>query len=465
MFSFNIHKHSFTHVHFIGIGGISMSGLAEILLENGYKVSGSDMQHSSILKRLESKGAKIYLVHNKENIIGADLIVYTDAISKDNPEFVEANNRGITTVDRGTFLGQLMKGYKTSIAVSGTHGTTTTTGMVSAILDESTLKPTILLGGQLDQIGGNIKIGNGDLLLTEACEYKGNILKFFATIGVVLNIDADHLDYFENLEHIISTFSDFAKQIPKNGYIIANNDDINVQKAVKEVNCDIVTFGVENDSNYQASNIIFTENGLPHFKLTINKNETYDVSLSVMGMHNIYNSLAAIAATHICGVPIENILRSIAHYTGTHRRQEYKGMFNEVTVIDDYAHHPTEIKATLSAMKNLSSKRVWCVFQPHTYTRTKALLSEFGDSFYDADKVLIADIYAAREKDTGLIHSKNLVDLLKKNSVDATYFENFDSIIDYLKMHTAEGDIILTMGAGDIYKVGEMILESENAAY
>ncbi|WP_429085380.1 UDP-N-acetylmuramate--L-alanine ligase [Brassicibacter mesophilus] len=464
MFSFNIHSHNFSHVHFIGIGGISMSGLAEILLENGYKVSGSDMKFSPILKKLESKGAKVYLEHNKENILGADLIVYTDAISKDNPEFIEATSKNITTVDRGTFLGQLMKGYKNSVAVSGTHGKTTTTGMISVILDESPLQPTILLGGELDQIGGNIKIGDGELLITEACEYKGNILKFYATIGVVLNIEADHLDYYKNLDHIISTFSDFSKLIPKDGYIIANSDDTNVKKAIESSNCNIVTFGVDNNSNYQASNIKFMTNGLPYFKLTINGNETYDVQLGVMGMHNIYNSLAAIATTHICGVPIESILQSIQHYTGTHRRQEYKGMINGVKIIDDYAHHPTAVKATLSAIKNLTTKKVWCVFQPHTYTRTKALLEDFGESFYDADKVLVADIYAAREKDTGLIHSKQLVDILIKNGIDATYFESFNLISEYLKSHVTEGDIVLTMGAGDIYTVGEMMLENKNAA-
>ncbi|WIV13034.1 UDP-N-acetylmuramate--L-alanine ligase [Proteiniborus sp. MB09-C3] len=461
MFSFNIHNHSFSHVHFIGIGGISMSGLAEILIENGYRVSGSDMKPSSILKKLESKGAVVNIGHNKDNIGDADLVVYTDAISKDNPELLEAFNKNITTVDRGTFLGQLMKLYKNSIAVSGTHGKTTTTGMMSVIFNDSLLDPTILLGGELDQIGGNVKIGNGEVLLTEACEYKGNILKFHATIGVILNIDADHLDYYKDLTHIINTFSDFVKLIPKGGYIVANNDDKNVREAVKNAKCNVVTFGIDNDSNYKATDITFNNRGLPSFKLMVNNEEAYDISLSTIGIHNVYNALAAIATAHICKVPMDSIIDSIAKYTGTHRRQEYKGKLGEAIIIDDYAHHPTAIRATLSALRNSSKGKIICAFQPHTYTRTKALLKEFADSFSDADKVIIADIYAAREKDTGMIHSRDLVNELVKNGVDAEYLGTFEEISNYIRNNASKDDIIVTMGAGDIYIVGEMLLTNK----
>lgn len=459
MFSFDIHSHSFSQVHFIGIGGISMSGLAEILLENGYKVSGSDAKSSNILKRLENKGAIVSIGHNKDNINGADLVVYTDAISKDNPELLEAIEKNIVTVDRGTFLGQLMKLYKNSIAVSGTHGKTTTTGMMSVIFNDSPIDPTILLGGELDLIGGNVKIGNGEVLLTEACEYKGNILKFFATIGVILNIDEDHLDYYKNLNHIIDTFSDFAKIIPQNGYIVANNDDDNVKKAIRSANCNIITFGIENDSDYKATHISFNGKGTPSFRLIVNNKESYDVALNTMGTHNIYNALAAIATTHTCGVPMDTIISSIAMYKGTHRRLEYKGQVNGAAIIDDYAHHPTEVKATLSALRNSSSSRILCAFQPHTYTRTKSLLNEFAHSFYDADKVLVTDIYAAREKDTSAIHSRDLVNELLNNGVDAEYLGTFENISNYIKDNASNGDIIVTMGAGDIYMVGEMLLE------
>lgn len=459
MFSFNIHSHNFSHVHFIGIGGISMSGLAEILLENGYKVSGSDIKPSVTLKRLEKKGAIINIGHKRENIKDADLVVYTDAISKDNPELLEALEKNISTVDRGTFLGEIMKLYKNSIAVSGTHGKTTTTGMLSVIFNDSSLDPTILLGGELDQIGGNVKIGNGEILLTEACEYKGNILKFFATIGIILNIDADHLDYYEGLDHIIDTFSEFANSIPQNGHLIVNADDNNIKRSISKAKCNVITFGINNEAHYKARNIIFNDGGFPTFELVVNNKEYYNVSLNVMGIHNIYNSLAAIAAAHICGISMNLIIKSLNKYTGTHRRLEYKGVFNGATIIDDYAHHPTEVKASLSALRNSSSGRIICLFQPHTYTRTKAFLKEFASSFDAADKVIITDIYAAREKDNGMVHSKDLANELVKNGVSAEYLGSFEELEDYIRENTSEDDIIVTMGAGDIYKVGEMILK------
>ncbi|WP_069650641.1 UDP-N-acetylmuramate--L-alanine ligase [Caloranaerobacter ferrireducens] len=460
MFSFDIHKHNFKHVHFIGIGGISMSGLAEILLNAGYTVSGSDMKNSEIIERLKEKGAIIYIGHDKNNINGADLIVYTSAISKDNPEYIEAIERNIAIVDRATFLGQLMRIYKSSIAVSGTHGKTTTTAMISVILEHSNLDPTILLGGVLDTIGGNVKIGKEDIFLTEACEYRGNFLKFNPNIGIILNIEEDHLDYFKNIDHIVETFADFAALLPKDGFLVINNDDINTSKIINKANCNIVTFGIKNKSNYKADDISFTTYGFPKFKLIINNSEEYNVTLKVMGIHNVYNALASIATAHNLNIPINTIIEAIESYTGTHRRFETKGIINGIRIIDDYAHHPTEIKATLNAAKKLRHNKIWCVFQPHTYTRTKALLNEFSEAFHDADNVIVTDIYAAREKDTGLVHSKDLVDLLISKGMKSLYINNFKDIVDYLSKQTSEGDIILTVGAGDIYKVGEMLLNN-----
>ncbi|WP_202710135.1 UDP-N-acetylmuramate--L-alanine ligase [Sporosalibacterium faouarense] len=454
----DIFNHDFSHVHFIGIGGISMSGLAEILLNEGYRVTGSDMKDSPIISKLRKKGATVFIGHDDNNLSDADLVVYTDAISDDNPEFIEANKRGITVIDRGSFLGQLMRTYENSIAVSGTHGKTTTTGMISIILDKSTLDPTILLGGELDQIGGNVRLGKDSYLLAEACEYKGNILKFFPSIGIILNIEEDHLDFFKDLNHIIETFTSFAESIPKSGYLVLNNDDVNVAHIKDSANCNIVTFGIENDSTYQAKNIEFDDNGMPKFSLVIDGN-SYEANLSVMGIHNIYNSLAAIASTHICGVPLETIINSIQLYTGTHRRLEHKGSYNGIGIIDDYAHHPTAVKATLSSIQKIAKNDVWCVFQPHTYTRTNALLDEFTESFDNANKVIISDIYAAREKDTGLVHSKDLVNNLKERNVDAVYIKDFEDIAGYLLDNCKEGDIVLTMGAGDIYTVGEILLD------
>lgn len=456
----DILNHDFSHIHFIGIGGISMSGLAEILLHEDYKVSGSDMKDSPIINKLRKKGADVYIGHNEENLGDADLVIYTDAISEDNPELLEAINRNITILDRGRFLGSLMKAYDDSIAVSGTHGKTTTTGMISIILNESEIKPTILLGGELDQIGGNVKLGDNSCLLTEACEYKGNILKFFPTLGVILNIDADHLDYFRDLEHIIQTFSSFAQSIPSNGTLVLNNDDDNVLRVTEKTNCNIITFGFKENSTYRIKEDMELDDlGLPIYTLVVD-NKQYEVKLSVMGLHNVYNSLAAIATTHALGVPMETIIDSIKLYTGTHHRLETKGTFNNIRVIDDYAHHPTAVKATLKTIKNIAKNNVWAVFQPHTYTRTLSLLDDFGKSFNDVDKVIITDIYAAREKDTGVIHSKDLVDKLKSNKVDAVYINDFNDIANYLIKNSNPGDIILTIGAGDVFRVGEILLNT-----
>ena len=461
MFTFCINDHKYSHVHFIGIGGISMSGLAEILLKEGYKVSGSDANNSYIVERLKTLGADIYINHDKDNIKDADLVVYTDAISKDNEELLEAINNNIQTVDRATLLGALMKNYKNSIAVSGTHGKTTTTSMVATILHHSVFNPTILLGGQLDEIGGNVKLGTKEYLLTEACEYKGNILKYYPTIAIILNMEEDHLDYFKNIDHIVDTFVDYGKNIQDNGYLIINVDDANARKVIESTKSNVVTFGINSNADYSAENISFDMEGYPTFMLKIKGESLYPVKLNVMGIHNVYNALASIASTHILNVPIEIILDSIKNYKGTHRRLEVKGFINGIKIIDDYAHHPTEIKASLKALRNSTKAHIWCVFQPHTYTRTKILLNSFAESFSNADKVIIPDIYAAREKNTGLIHSTNLVDALLKNGVDAKYMPSFENIENYLLENATKGDIVITMGAGNVYTIGEAMLESK----
>lgn len=460
MFEFCINDHKYSHVHFIGIGGISMSGLAEILLIEGYKVSGSDMNNSYIIERLKTLGADIYIGHNQNNINGANLIVYTDAISKDNEELVKSFENNIPTVDRATFLGALMKNYENSIAVSGTHGKTTTTSMIATILNRSLLKPTILLGGQLDEIGGNVKLGTKKYLLTEACEYKGNILKYYPTIAIILNMEEEHLDYFENIDHIVDTFTQYGRNIKDNGHLIINSDDINAKKVIGNTKAKAITFGLNNKSDYSAENISFTSKGYPRFMLNIKGESLYPVKLNVMGIHNVYNALASIAATHILGVPIDTILKSIEEYKGTHRRLEVKGIINGIKIVDDYAHHPTEIKASLRALKNSTNSRIWCIFQPHTYTRTKILLNSFAESFSEADKVIIPDIYAAREKDNGIIHSTHLVEALLKNGIDAKYISSFESIENYILENAKKGDIVVTMGAGNVYTIGEAMLEN-----
>ncbi len=458
MFEFCINENKYIKVHFIGIGGISMSGLAEILIDGGYTVTGSDSKNSSIVERLRSLGANIYITHNENNVIGTDLVIYTDAISQDNEELVKAHSLGVPVIDRATFLGALMKNYKNSIAVSGTHGKTTTTSMLSTILNRSTLNPTILLGGELDEIGGNVRIGSNEYILTEACEYKGNILKYFPTMAVILNIDEDHLDYFKSIDHILETFVQYGKNLSDDSWLLINGDDINSKKVIDNTLAKVITFGINGDWDYTAEDIKFSKEGFPSYTLKIKEYGSYPIKLSVMGIHNVYNSLGSIAAAHIYGVSLEEIQKNISSYTGVHRRLEFKGYYNGVKIIDDYAHHPTEIKATLSALKEFTLGNLYCVFQPHTFTRTKLLLDRFAESFIESDKVIVTDIYAAREQDNGTIHSKDLVNAIQKKGSNAIYIESFQDVETYLRENTKENDIIVTMGAGNIYQVGDAII-------
>lgn len=457
-----LNKKKTNNIHLIGIGGISMSALAEILLDKGFEISGSDMKSSHITQKLRNKGIKIYIGHHEDNVLGADMIVYTSAVKSDNPELVKAKALDLDILDRAEMLGKLMTEYTTSIAVSGAHGKTTTTSMISLIFEHAELNPTILVGGELTEIGGNVKVGSNDFLITEACEYKDNFLKFFPNVGIVLNVDEDHLDYFKDLEHILSTFSKFVKLIPKKGHLILNNDDYNVRKLIPHASCNIITCGINIDSDFQAINITFNEAGYPSFDVT-HKGKTLDrFTLNIPGRHNIYNALAAIVTAYTLEVPLEKTKEKLSHFKGTHRRFDILGKWNGINVIDDYAHHPTEIKATLDAAKKFPHNKIWCVFQPHTYSRTKSLLLDFAKSFNDADKIIITDIYAAREEDTGEIHSKTLVDLIKQEGHDVTYISTFNEVVQYLKDHTASDDIVLTMGAGNVYEVGEMLVNKAN---
>ncbi len=458
MFEFNLESNVHKHIHFIGIGGISMSGLAEILLNKGFKVTGTDSNNSAIIKRLENLGAEVFLKHNKENITGADLIVYTDAISNDNIELKAAKESGVEFTDRASFLGALMKNYKHSIAVSGTHGKTTTTSMIASITNHGNLQPTVLLGGQLDDIGGNVKIDSDDYILTEACEYKANILKYFPSMAIILNIDEDHLDYFKNIDHIVDTFVQYAKNLKEDSYLLANIDDPHMEKVIAATKAKVVSFGINKDADYRAEDIKFCKDGFPSYNLHIKGKGKFPITLKIMGEHNIYNSLASLASADIYGVPIDDMVNYMNLYNGVHRRLEYKGDLNGVDIFDDYAHHPTEIKATLEALANKKSGEIYCVFQPHTFTRTKALLESFSNSFKLADHVVITDIYASRELDTGEIHSKDLSKRIEEKGIKSTYLSSFKEVEDYLISKAKKGDTIITMGAGNIYLVGETLL-------
>lgn len=452
-------------VHFIGIGGISMSGLAKIMINFGYTVTGSDLKTFTSINSLENLGVKIYITHSENNISTNDieipnLIVYSAAIMNTNPELIKARSLGIPCIDRATLLGLVMKKYPYGLAISGTHGKTTTTAMIAMIAIESNLNPTVHIGGELEAIGGNTKIGATKYFITEACEYVESFLKFHPFLAVLLNIECDHLDYYKDICHINQSFLKFVSNVPKEGYVVACIDDENVTSLLDKIDCNIITYGIKNHhAMWRAENIKCETFGCASFTLWKDKTEICKIDLNVPGLHNVSNSLAAIASCHTIGCSIEQIKQGLFKFIGTHRRFETKGILRGIKVIDDYAHHPSEIVATLSAAKNCSQSKIWCVFQPHTYTRTKSLLADFSTSFQDADTIIVSDIYAAREIDTGEIHSNLLADKINLTGKHAIYLSDFNLIVEYLRKNASKDDIVITMGAGDIYKVGEMFLD------
>lgn len=451
-------------IHFTGIGGISMSGLAEILVSQGYIITGSDLKPSSITQKLEKMGIKVSIGHFAENVTGADLLVFTAAVKSSNPELTAAAQIGIPCIGRAALLGEIMKGYPKSIAVSGTHGKTTTTSMISMILLEEGLDPTIHIGGELNAIGGTTRIGESDYFIAEACEYKGSFLKLNPYLAVILNIEYDHADYFKDLEQVKDTFLSFAKLIPEDGYLLACGDDPAAVSIMEQVPCNKATFGLLDDRyTWSAANISFDDLGCAVYTLLHHSEPVAEIKLKIPGIQNVSNSIAAIAACSIMGCSMASAVKALLKYGGTHRRFELKGISDGITVVDDYAHHPTEVAATLKAARNCAHSRIWCVFQPHTYTRTKFFMNEFSTAFGDADIILVADIYAAREADTGEVNSGMLADRISSNGKQTLYIKDFENIVEYLDKNASAGDLIITMGAGDIYKVGELFLDARKA--
>ena len=449
------------HVHFIGIGGISMSGLAEILMKEGFTVSGSDNKESSLTDHLTDKGAVIFYGQKASNIIdGINVVVYTAAIHEDNEEFMEAKRQGLPMLSRAELLGQLMTNYDTPIAVSGTHGKTTTTSMLSHIFLAGDMDPTISVGGILKAIHGNIRVGSSGLFVTEACEYTNSFLHFFPKISVILNIDADHLDFFKDLDDIRHSFRLFAELLPEDGTLVINGDIENLSYITDGLACRVVTFGREASLDYSASDIQYDEQGNASFDLIRHGIPSGHVTLSVGGEHNVYNALSAIAVADLLRVSAETIQEGLLSFHGTDRRFEYKGEFNGITVIDDYAHHPTEIEATLKSAAHYPHRELWCIFQPHTYTRTKALFDEFAQALSHTDHLILADIYAARETDTLGISSEQLARAAASYGCDAIYLPSFDEIEKYVRDHCQSGDLLITMGAGDVVNIGEDLLKA-----
>lgn len=456
-----INLREYKKIHCIGIGGIGLSAVAEIFHARGYEVSGSDMKSSEMSEKLASHGMKISIGHKGSNVDGADLVVYSVAISNENPELLRARELGIPTITRAQAVGALMDEYDNSIAVSGTHGKTTTTSMISLILKHAKKEPTILVGGNLEEIGGNVKVGDNKFFVTEACEYMDSFLSFRPNIEIILNIDSDHLDYFKDVNHIAQSFSKFAGLVPEDGAVIAYDANPFVKSVIEDIP-NAITFGLAHTCDYYASDIEFSSEGMPEFNVNHGGNVICRIKLSIPGEHNILNALAAFACCHILGVETDEIVRTLETFVGTQRRFDLQGITSKNNkIIDDYAHHPTEIKATLAAVRNMKHNKLWCLFQPHTYTRTMALMEEFSEAFGEADKVVLAEIYAAREKNIHKISSKQLVEKIreKEPGKEVYYFDSFDDIASFVYNNAQEGDLILTMGAGDIYKVGEMILK------
>ena len=448
------------HIYFIGIGGISMSGLAEILASRGHQVSGTDVKETAVTKHLQSLGIHINFGHRAENITDdITLVVYTAAIHDDNPELRAAHEKGIRIMDRAHLLGQIMDEYHDSVAVSGTHGKTTTTSMVSEILLAAEKDPTITVGGILPTIGSNLRIGNSPYFVAEACEYFDSFLQFNPFIAIILNVESDHLDYFKTLENIRRSFHAFAQRVPDKGLLAISEKIDHVEELTDGLTCHVETFGLSEKANWRAENIVHEADGRNSFDVYHNGAFFTTIHLHIPGEHNITNALAAIGASAFLGAAPEDCVKGLHHYTGTERRFQLKGKKDGITVIDDYAHHPTEIKAALAAAQNVQHNTTWCVFQPHTFSRTRFLFDEFGEAFGDADEIIIADIFAARETDDGTVSAAQLADRIAQTGKSARYVGDFAAIEAYLHEHCKSGDLLMTVGAGDVYKIGENFLK------
>lgn len=453
----NLRKYK--HIHLIGIGGVSMSGIAEILHHFGLFVTGSDCAKSKITDRLASHGIFVSIGHSTSLVEKADLVIYSAAIKQDDPELVCARERNITIIERADFVGFLTRIYHDTIGVSGTHGKTTTTSMISLCFIEAGLDPNIQVGAYLKQINGNYRVGNSDYFILEACEYVESFLKFNPKSAIVLNIDNDHLDYFKTFDNIKNAFNKYVSLLPRDGLLVTNGDDENCLDLRKSTYAKSITFAINNQkANFIARNISFDTNGFAKFDVYYNNNFYAEFKLSVPGMHNVYNALACIALCVNYGIDKYTIKTALKKFTGANRRFELVGSYNNIYVYDDYAHHPSEILATLRALQKKSFRQSWVVFQPHTYSRTKELLDDFAKALLDFNNIIITDIYAARERNIYDISSKDLVDKINSLGKKAIYISDFDDIAKYIKERACPNDIILTMGAGTVVDVSKKIL-------
>ncbi len=438
------------HFHFVGIGGIGMSGIAQILLEMNYRVSGSDIRENKNTKLLRSKGAEIFIGHSPDNVSEqVQVVVYSSAVKEDNPEILKAKELGIPVIPRGEMLAELFK-LKEGIAVSGSHGKTTTTSMIAHILEESEFDPTVIIGGILQRLGSNAKLGKGDLLVSEADESDGSFLKLSPAVAVVTNIDAEHLDYYKDLNDIISAFSRFVKSVPFYGFCVVNGDDDNVLKATSDFTKKLITFGIEREADIRGVDLRI-EDGRYAFGVLKEGKRLGDIHLAIGGRHNVYNALASVAVALELGIPFEKVKTSLENFKNAERRMELKGYVKEIPVYDDYGHHPTEIRAVLEAIREMyPDRRLVMVFQPHRYSRTHFLFDEFVKVLRLPDRLYLLDIYPASEKNIYGVSSEALA-----SRTGAVYVPDKEVIHEKVFEELKEGDVLLFMGAGDITRLCE----------
>jgi len=446
------------HVHSVGIGGIGMSGIAEVLVNLGYNVGGSDVQPSETTARLQKIGARIVIGHAAENIGNADVVVTSTAVKENNPEVVEAHRKNIPVIPRAEMLAELLK-MKFSVAVSGSHGKTTTTSMISTVLAQGDLDPTMVIGGKLASIGSNARLGDGEIIVAEADESDGSFLKLSPTIAVITNIDREHLDYYPGIVEIKDAFLTFANIVPFYGCTVVCNDDIHVREIIPSIKRRMITYGIENSADYSAENIKFSKRKTC-YTLLYRGEKLGKIELIVPGLFNVYNSLAAIAVARELNLDFATIREGLKSFSGVQRRLEIKGRVGDITVVDDYGHHPTEIKATLAAMRQIWKDRLIVVFQPHRFTRTRALFEEFTKAFSDVDVLVLNDIYPASEEPIAGINSEALCEAIRKaGQKNVAYIPSAEATVEYLLKTVKEKDTVATIGAGSIYKIGEAFIK------
>ena len=444
-------------IHMIGIGGSSMSGLAEMLIDQGYTVTGSDRDETYLVHFVREKNAVVHIGHKAENVHGADLVVYSAAIRADNPERQEAERLGIPCIERAVLLGQLMEGFGKAVGICGAHGKTTVTSMLSQMLLENNMDPSIAIGGRLDAVGGSTRVGHSDIFVAEACEYNRSFLHLFPTIAVVLNIDADHLDCYKDIDEIEATFGQYLSLVPEDGAAIGNGDDVRIRRLFSKLKCSTVTFGLSKDNDWYPENLHEDERGYATYDLYFRGTKAASVKMGVPGAFNVMNGMAAIAAAVRTGLDAEKAADTLSRFVGAHRRFELTDRIDGVDIYHDYGHNPAEMRNAVSIARKNCRGRLWAVMQPHTFSRVRTLFDQYLTCTEEADFTLVTDICAAREADPGDLNSGMITEGMKKNGIKAVWTPSFDDTEAYLKSHWKPGDLVITMGCGDINLLNDQI--------